>query len=78
MRYDIYNKGVTADMIRQAIDMYVIGFRAERNRKIMKYKLADGHTFEETAEYFDMSVAGIKRIVYRYQYTIFKAVFEIE
>ena len=41
MRYDIYNKGVTADMIRQAIDMYVIGFRAERNREIMKYKLAD-------------------------------------
>ena len=36
-----------------------------RDRRILKRRLIDGATFDELAEEFDMSVQGIKRIVYK-------------
>lgn len=42
----------------------IIGFRAERNRNILKRRLCDGLTFEELSEEFDISVNQVKRIVY--------------
>lgn len=42
----------------------IMGFKAERNRNILKRRLCDGLTFEELSEEFDISVNQIKRIVY--------------
>lgn len=42
----------------------IIGFKAERNRNILKRRLCDGLTFEELSEEFDISVNQVKRIVY--------------
>lgn len=39
----------------------------KRNRKILKRRLIDGMTYEALAEEFDMSVRGIKKLVYREQ-----------
>jgi len=47
------------------IDENIIGFKAERNRQLMKRRLCDGLTFEELAEEADMSVMQVKNIVYR-------------
>ena len=38
---------------------------SERDRQILKRRLIDGLTFESLAEESDMSVAQIKRIIYR-------------
>ena len=46
------------------IDENIIGFKAERNRQLMKRRLCDGLTFEELAEEADMSVRQVKKIVY--------------
>ena len=43
----------------------------ERNRKILKRRLIDGITYERLAEEFDLSVAQIKRIVYKGENLIF-------
>ena len=58
-------KDVTKSELESMIDQFVIGFRAERNRQLMKRRLCDGLTFEELAEEADMSVMQVKNIVYR-------------
>lgn len=58
-------KDVTRTQLNHIIDEYIIGFKAERNRSIMKDRLCAGYTFEELAERYDMSVNQIKNIVYR-------------
>ena len=54
----------SADNVRYAIDNYIIGFRALRNREILKDHYVDGLTFEEIAEKHDMSVRQVKKITY--------------
>ncbi len=46
----------------------------ERDRKILIRRLVDGVCFEPLAEEFDMSVRGIKYIVYNAQKTLFGVV----
>lgn len=58
-------KDVTKTELESMIDEYIIGFKAERNRQLMKRRLCDGLTFEELAEEADMSVMQVKNIVYR-------------
>ena len=48
------------------------GFKAYRNREILKKRYIDGYTFEEIAEEFDMSVRQIKKIVYDLEPDIIK------
>ena len=55
---------LTKTELEQLIDECIVGFKAERNRKILKRKLITGWTYEKTAEVFDMSVMQIKNIVY--------------
>jgi len=55
---------LTKTELEQLIDECIVGFKAERNRKILKRKLITGWTYEQTAEVFDMSVMQIKNIVY--------------
>ena len=58
-------KGITKSELESMIDENIIGFKAERNRQLMKRRLCDGLTFEELAEEADMSVMQVKNIVYR-------------
>ena len=54
----------SAENVRNAIDNYIIGFKALRNREILKDHYIDGLTFEEIAEKHDMSVRQVKKITY--------------
>ena len=58
--------------ISTAIDEWIIGRNAERNRAILKRRLFDDITYERLAEEFDMSVRQIKTIVYKTEETLFK------
>lgn len=55
-----------------AIDEYVLGRNAERNRQIIKRRLIDGICFEPLAEEFDISVRQCKNIVYKTQEIVFR------
>lgn len=58
-------KDVTISQLNHVIDEYIIGFKAERNRSIMRDRLCAGYTYEELAEMYDMSVNQMKNIVYK-------------
>lgn len=58
--------------IESAIDEWIIGKNAQRNRSVLKSRLIDGLTFEELSEKYDMSVRQIQNIVYKSQEKIFK------
>ena len=60
----------TNSQIREIIAEYV---HSERDRRILERRLVDGITFEKLAEEFDMSVRGIKSLVYREQDRLSKA-----
>lgn len=45
---------------------------SERDRKILIRRYVDGITYEKLAEEFDLSVAQIKRIIYKYEKCLFK------
>ena len=51
------------------IDEYI---HSERDRKIMVDRLVNGICYEPLAERYDLSIAQIKRIVYKCQTIIFK------
>lgn len=66
MKYQKHKlENVTRTQLDSVIDNHITGFKAHRNRSILKRRLCDGLTFEELAEEFDMSVMQIKNIVYR-------------
>ena len=53
--------------LTEAIDEWIIGRNAYRDRQILKDRLIEGLTFDSLAEKHDMSVAQVKRIVYKTQ-----------
>lgn len=55
--------------ITEAIDEWILN---EKHRAILKRRLIDGICYEPLAEEFDMSVAQIKRIVYKTQDRLFR------
>ena len=60
----------TNSEIQKAIDEFI---HSERNRQILKRRFIDGKTYEGLAEEYDMSVAQVKRIIYKYgDYIILK------
>ena len=59
----------TNSQIREIIAEYI---HSERDRRILARRLIDGITFERLAEEFEMSVRGIKSIVYKGQVQIFR------
>ena len=63
---------MTSSEIAHAIDEYVNGLHAERNRAILKRRLIDGICFEPLSEEFDLSVRQTKNIVAKYKDKIFK------
>lgn len=58
--------------LNTAIDEWVVGANAQRNRAILKSRLIDGLTFDALAELYDMSPRQIKRIVYKSQEVLFR------
>lgn len=58
--------------IEAAINNWIIGRNAERNRMILKRRLFDGITFDRLAEEFDLSVRQVKNIVYRCEDKLYK------
>ena len=58
--------------IEAAIDNWIIGRNAERNRRILKRRLLDGITFDRLAEEFDLSVRQVKNIVYQCEDKLYK------
>ena len=63
---------VSRSQLETAIDEWIIGRYAERNRKILKRRLIDGITYERLAEEFDLSTQQIKNIVYKCENLLFK------
>lgn len=59
----------TNSRINWAINEYV---HSERDRAILKRRYIDGICFEPLAEEFDLSIAQIKRIVYKHEKKILK------
>ena len=58
--------------IESAIDEWIVGRNAQRNREILKSRLIDGLTFEALSEKYDMSVRQIQNVVYKTQEILFK------
>ena len=58
--------------LSEAIDEWIVGKNAERDRAILKRRLIDGICFEPLAEEFDMSVRQIQNIIYKAQEKLFR------
>ncbi len=54
----------TPENIIKAIDESVVGYKAYRNREILKLHYAHGHTFEDIAERLELSDRHVRRICY--------------
>ena len=60
-----YTNSQIADLINEYI-------HSARDRDLMKDRLIDGLTYERLAERYDISVAQVKRIVYKTQMNLFR------
>jgi DNA-directed RNA polymerase specialized sigma subunit len=69
--YDFIAHNYTAFDIENAIDMYIVGKNAERNRQILKSRFIDGLTYEKLAEKYDLSVSHVKFIVYKLENVVY-------
>lgn len=63
---------LSRDDIEAAIDKWIIGRNAERNRQILKRRIFDGITYDRLAEEFELSVRQVKNIVYHSEEKIYK------
>ena len=66
------DRDISRSEVERAIDEWIIGRNAERNRAIVSRKLFDGITFEQLAEEFCLSVRQTKTIVYRCYGIVFR------
>lgn len=53
----------TSENIAAAVESVIIGRNAERNRRIVYRRMADGIGLERLAGEFELSVSTIKRVV---------------
>lgn len=67
-------ENISRTQIEFAIDEWIIGKNAERNREILRRRLIDGICYETLAEEFDLSTQQIKNIVYKYEEIIFNKI----
>ena len=65
---------VSRTQIEFAIDEWITGKNAERNREILRRRLIDGICYEPLSEEFDLSVQQIKNIVYKYEKIVFSKI----
>lgn len=64
MKHTIH-KDVPASELSAIFDEHIVGYKAARNREIMRSRYIDGLTFEELAERHNVSVQSAKYIVYK-------------
>lgn len=58
--------------LETAIDDYIRGRNANRNRNILKDRLVNGMCYEPLAEKYALSVRQVQNIVYKCQEQLFK------
>ncbi len=64
-------KDYTVDELNHAINQWVRGRNALRNREIFRMSFIDGVPQEQIAEQFDMSTRQIQNIIYACQRQLF-------
>lgn len=67
-------RDISRSELEEAIDEWIIGRNAERDRKILKRRLIDGICFEPLAEEFGLSVRQVKNITYKLQDKVFSKI----
>ena len=65
-------RDISRSEIEYAIDEWIVGKNAERDRKLLRRRLIDGVVFERLAEEFDLSVRQTKEIIYKGQVKVFR------
>ena len=67
-----HDRDLSRTEIEFAIDEWIIGKNAERDRKVLRRRLIDGVTFEKLAEEQELSVSQVKRIIWKNAEIIFR------
>lgn len=67
-----HDRDLSRTEIESAIDEWIIGKNAERDRKVLRRRLIDGVTFERLAEEQELSVSQVKRIIWKNAEIIFR------
>lgn len=67
-----HERDLSRTEIEFAIDEWIIGKNAERDRKVLRRRLIDGVTFERLAEEQELSVSQVKRIIWKNEEIIFR------
>lgn len=67
-----HDRDLSRTEIEFAIDEWIIGKNAERDRKVLRRRLIDGVTFERLAEEQELSVSQVKRIIWKNEEIIFR------
>ena len=67
-----HDRDLSRTEIEFAIEEWIIGKNAERDRKVLRRRLIDGVTFERLAEEQDLSVSQVKRIIWKNAEIIFR------
>ena len=67
-----HDRDLSRTEIEFAIDEWIIGKNAERDRKVIRRRLIDGITFERLAEEQELSVSQVKRIVWKCSEIVFR------
>ena len=67
-----HDRDISRTEIELAIDEWIIGKNAERDRKVIRRRLIDGLTFERLAEEQELSVSQVRRIIWRGSEIIFR------
>ena len=62
-------KDYTNSRMREVIGEYI---HVEKHRNLLLRRYIDGITYEKLAEEFELSVAQVKRIIYKHENVIFK------
>lgn len=67
-----HDRDLSRTEIEFAINEWIIGKNAERDRKVLRRRLIDGVTFERLAEEQELSVSQVKRIIWKNAEIIFR------
>ena len=67
-----HDRDLSRTEIEFAIDEWIIGKNAERDRKVLRRRLIDGVTFERLADEQELSVSQVKRIIWKNAEIIFR------
>ena len=72
MENENHDRDLSRTEIEFAIDEWIVGKNAERDRKVIRRRLIDGVTFERLAEENELSVSQAKRIVWKWSEIVFQ------